>query len=73
MDAARLGLEDRTVTLTPTGGPPLVLTTVMVASANYDRTRVALVLVPLASRAQVLWDTEWKDESVGRKGYTKAL
>ena len=46
VDAARLDLEDRTVTLTPPGGAPLMLTTTMVARANYDKTRVVLVLSP---------------------------
>ena len=48
VDAARLDLDDHRVTLTPPGGSPLVL---LVARANYDKARIPLVLVPLASGA----------------------
>ena len=61
IDAAQLELDDHRVTLTPFGGGGgLVLTTPMVTRANYDKTRVALVLVPSASKAQMLRDAEWK-------------
>ena len=60
VDAAWLDLDDHRVTLTPPGGSPLVLTTAMVAKANHDQTRGALVLLPSASGARMLKDTEWK-------------
>ena len=72
VDAARLDLGDHRVTLTLPGGSPLVITTPMVARATYDKARIAWVLVPSASGAQMLRDAEWKGWSVGRKSYMKA-
>ena len=50
-----------------------MLTTTMVAMTNYDKTRVALVLVPSAFEAHMLRDAEWKGWSVGWNSPTKAL
>ena len=65
VDAARLDIDDHMVTLSPSRGASLVLTTATAARANYDRTRSALVLVPSASKDEGLWDGEWKGWSRG--------
>ena len=72
-DTVRLDMEDHKVTLTRLRGAPLVLTTAMVAGANYERTWVALVLVPSTSGAQALRDPEWKGWSVAWRSYAKAV
>ena len=50
-----------------------MITTPMAAKATYDKTRVALVLVPSAFGAQMLRDAEWKGWSVSWNSYVRAL
>ena len=64
---ARLDLNDHKLNLTLPGGFPLVLAIAMVTRANYEKTHVAMVLVPLAYGAQMLRGVEWKGWSVGWK------